>query len=59
MQIPEEESTNESLAKLTAKAYYDLGIAKSEMEEKEKLIKELSTKSSLLFSFGVLIQLLQ
>ncbi len=49
MQVPEEESTNDSLAKLTAKAYYDLGIAKSEMEEKEKLIKDLASKSSEIF----------
>ena len=49
MQVPEEESTNESLAKLTAKAHYDLGIAKSEMEEKEKIIKDLASKSSEIF----------
>ncbi len=46
MQVPKEEQSNESLAKLTAKAFYDLGLAKSEMEEKEKLIKELAQQSS-------------
>jgi two-component system sensor histidine kinase HydH len=50
MQIPEEEATDESLAKLTAKAYYDLGIAKSEMEEKENLIKNLASQSTEIFN---------
>ncbi len=50
MQVPEEESTNESLAKLTAKAYYDLGIAKSEMEEKENEIKDLANQSNEIFN---------
>ena len=50
MQVPEEESTNESLAKLTAKAYYDLGIAKSEMEEKETQIKNLASQSNEIFN---------
>lgn len=46
MQVPEEESTNESLAKLTARAFYDLGLAKTEMDEKESLIKELAKQST-------------
>lgn len=46
MQVPKEEQSNESLAELTAKAFYDLGVAKSEMEEKEKMIKELAQESS-------------
>ena len=53
MQVPEvkdRESTDENLAKLTAKAFYDLGIAKSEMEEKENLIKDLAQQSTELFN---------
>lgn len=46
MQVPDEEHPNESLAKLTAKAFYDLGLAKSEMEEKEKIIKDLAKQST-------------
>ena len=45
-----EESINESLAKLTAKAHYELGVAKTEMEEKENLIKELAQQSTDLFN---------
>lgn len=37
---------DEDLAKLATKAYYDLGIAKTEIEEKEQIIQELSTKAS-------------
>jgi len=51
LQVGEEkDSINESLAKLTAKAHYELGIAKSEMEEKENLIKELAEQSTSLFN---------
>ncbi len=50
LQVPKEEIPNENLAELTAKAYYELGIAKSEMEEKESLIKELAQQSSELFN---------
>jgi two-component system sensor histidine kinase HydH len=37
---------DEDLAKLATKAYYDLGIAKTEIEEKEQIIQELSSKAS-------------
>lgn len=50
LQVEKEESVNESLAKLTAKAHYELGIAKSEMEEKENLIKDLAQQSTDLFN---------
>lgn len=51
LQVGEEkDSINESLAKLTAKAHYELGVAKSEMEEKEILIKELAQQSTNLFN---------
>ena len=51
LQVGEEkDSVNESLAKLTAKAHYELGVAKSEMEEKEILIKELAQQSTNLFN---------
>ncbi|MFB5597656.1 MAG: ATP-binding protein [Nitrosopumilaceae archaeon] len=41
---PKEEA--EDLAKLATKAYYDLGLAKTEIEEKEQIIQELSNKAS-------------
>ena len=50
LQVEKEGSVNESLAKLTAKAHYELGIAKSEMEEKENLIRDLAQQSSDLFN---------
>ncbi len=50
MQTPKDEKPNESLAKLTAKAHYELSIAKSKIEEKEKLIQELSEQSVNLFN---------
>jgi len=50
MYMTEPKGETEDLAKLATKAYYDLGLAKTEIEEKEKIIQELSTKSSEKFS---------
>lgn len=50
MQVPKEDTINDNLAKLTAKAYYELGLAKSEMDEKENLIRDLASRSIELFN---------
>ncbi len=50
MQASEEDTKEESILDLTDKAYQDLNIAKSQMEEKEKRIQELAEQSSKRFN---------
>lgn len=46
MYVTEPKEEVEDLTKLATKAYYDLGLAKTEIEEKEKIIQELSNTAS-------------
>ncbi len=46
MYVTKPKKETEDLAKLATKAYYDLGLAKTEIEEKEQIIQELSSKAS-------------
>jgi len=50
LQASEEDIKEKSINELTDQAYQDLGIAKSQMEEKEKRIQELSEQSTKRFN---------